>query len=292
MWYQLQVEQCQSDEVELLTEALENTGALSITLTDKNDNPVLEPGPGETPLWPEVIVHALYSEEVLAYQAKEQLTPGYKHLQFSVHILPDQNWERAWMDDFKPQLFGKRLWICPSWLTPPDPEAVNLILDPGLAFGTGTHPTTKLCLQWLDQADLNNKSVIDYGCGSGILALAALKLDAKCVHAVDIDPQALQATENNALSNEVTSNLTIGFPETLATSADVLLANILLAPLLTLQKNFRSFLKPKGILVVSGILCDQASALIEAYQPHFKHLQTNELEGWSLLVFTCRVNGE
>lgn len=288
MWYQLQIEQCHQDEIDQLSDALEATGALSITLMDKNDNPVLEPAPGETPLWPEVVVTALYDDEPLACQAKVQLAQQYAQLQFSLHTMADQDWERAWMDDFKPQLFGKRFWICPSWLTPPDPDAVTLILDPGLAFGTGTHPTTHLCLEWLDQATLQNQSVIDYGCGSGILALAALKLGAANVQAVDIDPQAILATQNNADSNSLSQHLTIGFPDILTPPVDVVLANILLAPLITLQQDFRSFLKPEGKLVVSGILSDQAAALIEAYQPLFIHHESHDLEGWSLLVFTCR----
>nr|WP_019216081.1 50S ribosomal protein L11 methyltransferase [Legionella tunisiensis] len=254
MWYQLQIEQCHRDEVELLSDALEETGALSITLTDKNDEPVLEPEPGTTPLWPDVVINALYDDEQDAEQAKLLLAPQHPHLGFSIQHLADQDWERAWMDDFKPQRFGKRLWICPSWLEPPEPQAVNLILDPGLAFGTGTHPTTSLCLTWLEQADLNNKAVIDYGCGSGILALAALKLGAAKVQAVDIDEQALQATQNNALTNGIDQQqLYIGFPQSLQTPADLLIANILLAPLMTLRNTFKELLNPHGILVVSGI---------------------------------------
>lgn len=286
MWYQLQIEQCLSDETEILSDALEETGALSVTLTDKNDNPVLEPEPGTTPLWPEVSVQALYAEENQALQAKKCLEEQYKHLKISLHNFADKDWERAWMDDFKPQAFGQRLWICPSWLTPPDPKAVNLILDPGLAFGTGTHPTTSLCLQWLDQAELANKSLIDYGCGSGILALAALKLGAKSVHAIDIDPQALQATQNNAESNAIAGNqLTMGFPESTTASANILIANILLGPLITLKETFKSLLNEEGILVVSGILNEQAADLINAYQGCFLHQQTIDLNGWSLLVF-------
>ena len=146
MWYQLQIQECPRNEVDNLSDVLEETGALSITLTDKNDEPVLEPEPGTTPLWPDVIINALFDEETLANEAREHLAKAYPSLQLSINFVADKDWERAWMDDFKPQQFGRRLWICPSWLTPPDPNAVNLILDPGLAFGTGTHPTTSLCL--------------------------------------------------------------------------------------------------------------------------------------------------
>lgn len=289
MWYQLQIEPCHPDEVESLSSLLEESGAISITLTDKNDEPVLEPAPGTTPLWPDIIVNALYSEKALIPIAEQQLTELYPALQLSVHELPDQDWERAWMKDFKPQQFGNRLWVCPSWEKPPHADAINLILDPGLAFGTGTHPTTRLCLNWLAQADLQNKTLIDYGCGSGILALAALKLGAGAVHAVDIDHQALQATESNAAANAIpVQTLHLGFPESLTVAVDVLIANILLAPLLSLQDTFHSLLKNQGVLVVSGLLAEQAPALIDAYQQQFIHHETQDNEGWSLLVFTCR----
>lgn len=289
MWYQLQIEQCHRDEVEQLSETLEEAGALSITLTDKNDDPVLEPEPGTTPLWPDVIINALYAEQQDAQQAKQILSAQYQQLSFAIYELADQDWERAWMDDFKPQRFGKRLWVCPSWFEPPEPEVVNLILDPGLAFGTGTHPTTSLCLNWLDQADLNNKTVIDYGCGSGILALAALKLGAAKVHAVDIDAQALQATQNNAFVNAIDPRqLSIGLPQTLQAPADLMIANILLAPLIDLRRKFRELLNDTGILIVSGILDEQAPSLIEIYQPDFTHELLINRDGWSLLAFTCR----
>ncbi|CEK09660.1 50S ribosomal protein L11 methyltransferase [Legionella hackeliae] len=289
MWYELKIDQCHRDEVEQLSEALEETGALSITLTDKNDVPVLEPEPGTTPLWPDVIINALYTDENDAKQAMQNLMPQYQHLHFSIHDLPDQDWERAWMDDFKPQRFGNNLWICPSWIEPPEPQAVNLILDPGLAFGTGTHPTTALCLTWLDETALEGKTLIDYGCGSGILALAALKLGANKVHAVDIDEQALQATLNNAINNiDDSSQLHVGFPDSLTTKVDIVIANILLAPLLNLQTKFKEFLNEKGMLVVSGILQEQAASLIETYDADFNHCSTQNMDGWSLLVFTRR----
>lgn len=288
MWYQLQIEQCHRDKVEQLSEALEEMSALSITLTDKNDDPILEPAPGTTPLWPEVVINALYTERQEAELAMLSISNKYEGLSFAITEIADQDWERVWMDDFKPQRFGQRLWICPSWMEPPEPEAVNLILDPGLAFGTGTHPTTSLCLTWLDQADLTAKTVIDYGCGSGILALAALKLGASEVQAVDIDEQAIQATRNNALTNALEGNsLSIGFPEGLEGPVDLIIANILLAPLITLGSRFRSLLKDEGKLVVSGLLKEQAVQLIEAYQTYFKHELTNNQEEWSLVVFSC-----
>lgn len=284
---QLQIEQCHRDDVDKLSDALDETGALSITLTDQYDDPILEPAPGAAPLWPNVVVNALYAEVVDAELARAIVSEAFPDLSYSIHSLPDQDWERTCLDQFKPQKFGSRLWVCPSWLTPPEPDAVNLILDPGLAFGTGSHSTTSLCLTWLDQADLNQKQVIDYGCGSGILALAALKLGAGHVHAVDIDEQALLATQNNAFDNGITATqLTLGQPDMLNTPVDLLIANILLAPLLALKSRFRELLKDTGTLVVSGLLAEQVPTLIAAYQADFVHAETRIEGDWAAVVFT------
>lgn len=286
MWFQLKIEQCLSDGVEQLSEELEELGALSVMLTDKNDNPVLEPEPGTTPLWPEVIIHTLYAKAEEAQIAKDFIQRTRPELQCSMEVLPEKDWERAWMDDFKPQRFGEKLWICPTWLTPPEPYAINLMLDPGLAFGTGTHPTTSLCLTWLEQADLTAKNIIDYGCGSGILSLAAIKLGAKQVCAVDIDTQALQATHNNAQTNHIDSQaLLITHPEELQKPSDLIIANILLAPLIKLKERFHQLLKPNGYLIVSGILTEQESTLEKEYQQAFELINSSQLEGWSLLIF-------
>jgi ribosomal protein L11 methyltransferase len=286
VWFQLKIEHCHCTDVEELSEELEELGALSVMLTDKNDNPVLEPEPGTTPLWPEVIIQTLYAQAEAAQQAKDYILNTRPDLQCSIELLPEKDWERAWMDDFKPQRFGKRLWVCPTWLNPPEPDAVNLMLDPGLAFGTGTHPTTSLCLTWLEQANLDAKTVIDYGCGSGILSLAAIKLGAKHVFAVDIDNQALQATANNAQTNGINERyLTISSPQQLPITGDLIIANILLAPLLKLKDIFYKLLSPGSFLVVSGILTDQAASLIEEYKPLFSLTTQQNFEGWSLLVF-------
>ncbi len=286
MWFQLKIENCPVEQIEQLSEELEELGAVSLMLTDKNDNPVLEPEPGTTPLWPEVIIQALFSEAIQAQYTREQFSAIHPHLSFTLEVLEDKDWERAWMDDFKPLQFGQRLWICPTWSTPPHPDAVNLMLDPGLAFGTGTHPTTSLCLTWLDQAQLEKKSVIDYGCGSGILSLAALKLGAKEVYAVDIDQQALQATQNNAISNQIAMHqLFISLPDELEKPVDLIIANILLTPLISLKDRFQQLLLPQGKLVVSGLLDEQAPLLIEAYQSAFLSVEHQQLDGWSLLVF-------
>ena len=283
---QLQIAQCRPDEVEQVSELLEDTGSLSITMTDEFDDAILEPELGTHPLWPHVIVHALYADKEEAEHAMQAIAAQYAHLEYNLATLPEQDWERACMDDFKPLQFGRRLWICPSWLTPPEPTAINLILDPGLAFGTGTHQTTSLCLTWLEQAHLDNLNIIDYGCGSGILALAALKLGASHVYAVDIDQQALLATQNNAINNQLTAQqLSVSLPDSLDMTADLLIANILLSPLLTLKKRFQQLLKAKGMLVVSGLLEEQVPLLIADYQDTFTHCSSFIKDGWALVVF-------
>jgi ribosomal protein L11 methyltransferase len=285
--FQLDIQQCHRDDIEQLNLRLENTPALSVTLTDKHDDPILEPELGTTPLWPNVVVQALFAEEDEARDTVLFLSEAFPKLDYVISELVEQDWERVCMADFKPQQFGQRLWICPSWLAPPEKDAVNLILDPGLAFGTGTHPTTSLCLTWLEQADLQNKTIIDFGCGSGILALAALKLGAQHAEAVDIDEQALIATKNNAITNDISEDkLSIGFPNTLKTPVDLVIANILLTPLLTLKATFRALLNENGMLVVSGLLKEQAIDIIECYGNDFNHVTTMIQGDWALVVFS------
>ena len=284
--FQLKIERCSRDEADELSDMLEDMGALSVTLTDLFDSPILEPEIGTTPLWADVVVQALYADEEEGLHVQSRLAITHPHLQHTLEQVIEKDWERVCMADFKPQRFGKCLWICPSWLTPPEPEAINLTLDPGLAFGTGTHPTTSLCLTWLEQADLKNKRVIDYGCGSGVLALAALKLGSSHVLAVDLDDQALTATRNNAIINHFSeADLTVSLPHELNEPVELLIANILLLPLLQLQNEFRRLLKPGGLLVVSGILNEQVEQLITAYQPNFSHQATLTQDEWSLVVF-------
>lgn len=288
MWYVVQINQCRPEEVDTLSDTLEELGAVSVTFTDEKDNPVLEPAPGTTPLWPHVAVTALFTEADDALIATHAIQKSHAHTLISNDKLEDQDWERSWMDNYHPLQFG-RFWVCPSWLTPPDPTAINLILDPGLAFGTGTHPTTALCLNWLGHAAIEGIDVLDYGCGSGILALAACKLGAAHVYAVDIDEQALTATHNNAKTNDIGHDrLSVSLAKEIETKADVLIANILLEPLLALKETFKTLLKPKGQLVVSGILNEQATILMHAYEQDFTLTQSNTQEGWSLLALTAK----
>ncbi|MDF2939774.1 MAG: Ribosomal protein methyltransferase [Gammaproteobacteria bacterium] len=273
-WIQLRFA-CSANEAEMFEELLLETEAVSVTFQDAQDQPILEPGVGQMPLWNKVTMVALYTEDTdmdrVLLQIKS-IHPDFDLSQAHIENLADQNWVQAWMDDFKPMQFGDRLWICPTAHQPVDPTAVNVILDPGLAFGTGTHPTTALCLRWLGEQDLNNKTIIDYGCGSGILAIAAVMLGAKKAYCVDNDPQALTATENNAKQNRLDSTQIISLlPDALPNfQADIMVANILAGPLVELAPHLSNLTKDHGKICLSGILDSQAKQVAEAYEKFFK----------------------
>ena len=275
---------------EHLEDALLAAGAIAVTLQDAGSQAILEPPPGATPLWTHTRVTGLFDAQTDIQAVKQtlSLTLGPAVLtEYRTQALEDRDWVRAWMEDFHPMRFGQRLWVCPSHQTPPDPGAVNLWLDPGLAFGSGTHPTTALCLSWLDQAPLSAKTVLDYGCGSGILAIAAAKLGASKVWAVDIDPQALQATHDNAVRNKVQSHLQALTPEDLPElQADVLLANILASILIGLAPYFAASVAPKGQLVLAGILDYQADDVKAVFTPWFDFGPQRQQEDWVLLEAT------
>ncbi len=264
---------------------LEELGALSVTLSDAGNEPLLEPIPGSTPVWKQTLVRALLPLESDPLGLKKNLSSELACLHFHSKVIEDQDWERTWMDDFKAMRFGEKLWVCPSWLEPPEPNAVNLMLDPGLAFGTGTHATTALCLEWLDANPPRNLSLIDYGCGSGILSLAALKLGAKKVHAVDIDEQALQASHSNANNNGISSSrLMLSQPEQLGNLIiDLLIANILCGPLIELAPNIAKRVKPGGSIILSGILENQTKEITHTYQHWFESFTLKEKDGWVLI---------
>jgi ribosomal protein L11 methyltransferase len=276
-------------------DALLAAGASSITLEDEGDNPVLEPLPGTTPLWPRVRLKALFDSEIdttelllsVAAALGEPLSAPLRAARFET--LADRAWEREWLKDFKPMRFGERLWICPGGQLPSEaPPTANrfvlIELDPGLAFGTGTHPTTALCLEWLDGADVADKRVIDYGCGSGILAIAAAKLGASVVSAVDIDPQALIATGDNAERNGVAPLITPQLVDDADLApADILLANILAGPLESLAPTFAALVHPGGRLVLSGILQNQAEAVATTYAPWFDIAPVVARDDWARL---------
>jgi len=290
-WLQIscEVERAALESVEA---AFLGTGALSVTLGDAGDAPVLEPGPGETPLWPRVRVTALYEEQVDALPIQALLTGlagGPDAAGISATVLEDRIWEREWLDQFGPMRFGRRLWVCPGGQDPDDDDAVVVRLDPGLAFGTGTHPTTHLCLEWLDRASLTEAQVVDYGCGSGILAIAAARLGARRVIAVDNDPQALIATRSNAADNDVSVLIETCDPASMPRmAADTLLANILAGPLIELAPRFADALRPGGRLVLSGILESQGPDIVAAYERWFELDQPASRDGWLCLGGTRR----
>lgn len=259
---------------EILGEQLTELGAQALTFRDAGNKPVYEPKPGETPTWNDTLLVGLFDDQadmspVLHYIETQQQASIIKN--YRLETLADQAWERTCLNDFKPLQFGKRLCICPSWETPPNPNHVNIILDPGLAFGTGTSPTTALCLEWLDDHVKPGDRIIDYGCGSGILAIAALKLGGAIAHAVDYDPQALLATRENGDRNALSpTQLVVSSPETFKPfEADIVIANILAQSLIELAPYLASLTKPKGHIVLSGILVEQSDAVIAAYSPWF-----------------------
>ena len=271
-----------------LSNMLMGQGAQAVTYMDAQDNPVYEPLPGETKLWGETLVTGLFDAEtdpapIIAFFQRH----FGKQMPYKVEQLEDKDWVREWMDHFHPMQFGERLWICPSWRDVPDPDAVNVMLDPGLAFGTGTHPTTALCLQWLDGIDLAGKTVVDFGCGSGILAIAALKLGAARVIGIDIDPQAIQASRDNAERNGVAEQLELFLPEDQhkGLQADRLVVDILAGPLRELAALVNERVRPGGLLALSGVLETQAVELEQIYGQWFDMDPTAVREEW------CRLSG-
>ncbi|MCK2150764.1 MULTISPECIES: 50S ribosomal protein L11 methyltransferase [Marinobacter] len=290
-WIQLQIP-ADPDNADQLEDLLMEMGADAVSMEDAADQPLYEPDPGTTPLWSQTTVTGLFQSDRdidqlcadvrdLWHQATQQSLPD-----IDVTLVEDKDWERAWMDDFQPLKFGERLWIVPSWHDAPEPDAANLMLDPGLAFGTGTHPTTALCLEWLDGQDMQNRQVTDYGCGSGILGLAALLLGADHVVGVDTDPQALDASRENARRNGVADDrLSLYLPENEPNAAtDVMLANILAQPLIGLAPHLAKLTKPGGDLVLSGILSHQAREVMAAYEPWFIMDEPVQREEWIRLT--------
>ncbi len=280
--------------VELVEAVLLEIGANSITFVDRGDEPVLEPKPGEIRLWSDTLVRALFQESSGAASSDAVFMDAARNLErlataLGPHItetarvrrVENREWERVWLTDWKSMRFGRRLWVCPHEAEPPqDADAVVVRLDPGLAFGTGTHPTTALCLQILDSLPIMGRSVIDYGCGSGILAIAALKLGAAHVWAVDLDPQALLATRANALANGVSSSIDVQGVEGSLPPAYCVMANILAGPLIELAPTLTDACEPGGYLLLSGLLKTQAYAVKAAYRHAFDMVQVVERDDW------------
>jgi ribosomal protein L11 methyltransferase len=275
-----------------IEEVFNRHGAWSVTLSDAGDNPVLEPAPGETPLWAHTRITGLFSATTDLQQLEGDLltTFGLPELpRHCVEGLENRVWEREWLKDFGPMRFGKRLWISPGDSTVEQDEAVVIRLDPGLAFGTGTHATTALCLEWLDGLALRDTTMLDYGCGSGVLAIAGLKLGCRSACAMDIDPQALIATAENAARNGVSRQLRIfGNASEIEGSFDIVVANILAGPLVQFAESVTATLSGGGMLALSGVLCEQAATVMAAYEPwvEFDEPAFREQDGqtWSRLA--------
>ncbi|CAG0907737.1 unnamed protein product [Cyprideis torosa] len=288
-WLQIHTRLSSSDYSAVET-LLEDLGALSLTLMDALDQPIFEPPLGSEPLWNEIKVSALFDADTdpfLIHAALQGLNEVSLH-EWRDERLEDDDWERKWMARFKPMQFGSNLWIVPSWHEAPDPDAVNISLDPGLAFGSGTHETTALCLQWLSEQTLNECDVLDFGCGSGILAIAALKLGAKRADGIDIDPQAITASRNNAEKNGIDlDDFSLHLADDLPSEPyDVVVANILSVPLIELSETLATFCRAGGRIALSGILREQATSVSEAYAPWFTMSEPEFRGDWTRLTGT------
>lgn len=328
-WLELKL-RTSSSETEALEDLLLEAGAVSVTLTDAEDQPLFEPPPGETPLWQNIVLTALFPEDYTSEAAITALLGDIAHAwaprvlpQLQHSILADKDWVRAWLEDFRPMRFGEHLWVCPSWWqqgsiaeSPADhqpwqPDATQtaywtarnqtlldemkapgntiLLLDPGLAFGTGTHPTTALCLQWLDAQPLSGLTLVDYGCGSGILGIASLLLGASKVYGIDNDPQALTATADNCNKNHLDSKrfpifLPQDFMQQLASGqvkpVDGMMANILAGTLIQLSELLAMQVKSGGWILLSGILQEQANEVIVAFRSWFTRFEIADQGDW------------
>lgn len=293
-WLQIHitVDQAQVDFTETLLMSL---GAVSVTLDDAEDQALLEPLPSETPLWDKVVVTGIFQqteqEPIDENALVAFIDAQVLHSQIKTETIEEQAWERAWMDYYEPIQVADNLWIVPEWLEAPNPDVTNIKLDPGLAFGTGNHASTFLCLQWLAGIDLKDKIVVDYGCGSGILGVAALLLGAKYVYATDIDPQAVLATKQNAELNGVADRLYVGLPEEFEHEykgpADVLVANILAKPLMSLVETFYHLTRAESQIALAGLIEEQIEDVKQAYAPYFEMTgQQMREENW------CRLSGQ
>lgn len=281
-WLQVKVDTA-PERAGAVEEALTEAGALSVTLEDAGDMPLLEPAPGEMPLWQATRVIALFGDTIDRETVTDSLalTADGGELTPMFETLPDREWSRVWMDDWQPLQFGRRLWVAPLEAELDEPGAVILRLDPGLAFGTGTHATTALCLEWLDGLALSGATVLDYGCGSGILAIGALKLGAARAHGIDIDPQALEATASNADTNGVADRITTAQPDDpVGGPYDIVVANILAGPLMQSADTIARTQESGGRIALAGVLAEQAEDVIAAYEPWY-HLEVGgERDEW------------
>jgi ribosomal protein L11 methyltransferase len=293
-YFSLRVDLAGLDGIEARIEAAETAlfaaGAFSVTLTDAVDDAILEPAPGEVRLWPQTVLQALFPAESAGFESIIVLADALAlpAERIRAERVAERVWEREWLKDFRAMRFGRRLWIVPHHeAEPAQPEAVTVRLDPGLAFGTGTHPSTALCLTWLDSRLPAGGKVIDYGCGSGVLAIAAAKLGVPDVQAFDIDPQALIATRDNAAANRVAVRVQEA-ADALVGPVDVVLANILAGTLVELAPALCGLLRAGGQLVLAGILKQQAHEVRAGFAPWIDLAVFAERDGWSALSGTLR----
>ncbi len=286
-WIQLSM-QIAEHEAEQASDLFSEAGAVSVSYEDAGDQPLFQVGTDQVGLWQTVRVIGLFAAEVDVEQVELLLSSqleGIDSFNWQYEQLDDQVWEVAWKDHFQPMRFGERLWVCPTDAETPADNAVCIRMEPGLAFGTGTHPTTALCLEWLDGQRLDGKTVVDYGCGSGVLGIAAAMLGARRVWAVDIDPDAVDASIENAEKNLVTNKVQVCLSENFQVqTADIVLANILANPLIELKSQLTDMLATEGELVLSGILEKQADKVIQQYESDFRFGETTEMDGWVRLV--------
>ena len=288
MWQELKF-RVSSENALLVEEKLFSSGAAAVTFLDARNQPIFVEETDQTPLWEDICIVSLFPQDVNLDLIVHKLVhdqPTINSNDIDIHLINDQDWESKWMNDQKPQQFGNRLWIYPSWITPSKNSVTNMILDPGLAFGTGSHPTTSLCLNWLDNNLIPRQHIIDYGCGSGILAIAAALLGASKVYAVDNDPQAITATLSNMEKNRISNQSIQTFsPEALPhVKVDLLIANILANPLIQLSEIFSTLLKPSGKIVLSGILEEQVERVSSHYRSYFELEEPQLNDGWALIA--------
>lgn len=271
----------------MVSEALEGAGALAVTFADPGGTPILEPEPGTAPLWAQLVLSAIFEADtdVAALRDIVAASAGSLPDDFSISFLRERNWAAEFRERLQPLRFGHRLWICPSGMSCPDPEGIVIELEPGLAFGSGSHPSTQLCLEWLAGLELAGSRLLDFGCGSGVLSIAALKLGAAHVTALDIDPQALQATADNAARNNCGERLEIASSETFLKGQhfDIIVANILADTLLDRARLFASLGRSGTRIALSGILSDQSTRVCEGFAHWFDLEPSAERDGWALL---------
>ena len=274
---------CGKSEIVSLEDFMLSIGACSVTYRDAQDVAILEPAPGKMPLWQDVEITAMFTKDYQEIDILHRLETKFKDKKLKLKRLQNQVWERTWLEHFKPMQFGETTWIIPSEYEAVDEKAINIYLDPGMAFGTGTHATTALCLQWIDAHNMENVLAIDFGCGSGILAIAALKHGANKLYCTDIDPQAIESTVINATSNSVIDGIEVVEVKDVTNlkNLDIVLANILAAPLMTLVEVFSGLLKDEGELIMSGILKEQTDEIVEKFKDSFVDFEIKIMDDWA-----------